>query len=106
MATITINTAETIEFRDAQPNLPPDASFVTAQLGKWALDNSVETGIIVDASGPDTPPTVLSANNARKLAKWLTRAADELDAAGGTKATKKRHYYEQDDDEYGLRPGK
>jgi hypothetical protein len=106
VATITINTAETIEFREAQPNLPPDASFVTVQLGKWELDNRVETGIIVDSNGLDVPPTILSANNARKLAKWLTRAADQLDATGSSKSAKKRHYYEQDDDDYGLRPGK
>ncbi len=104
MATITINTAEEIEFRDARPGVAADASFIVVQLGEWEFANKkVETGVIVDTNGLDAPPVVLSANNARKLAKWLMRAADQLDSEGSAKQPKKRHYYEQDDDDdYGL----
>lgn len=103
MATITTNTTETIEFRDARAPLTKDSSFVAAQLGEWEFDdNRSESGIVIDSVGADI--VVLSANNARKLAKWLNRAADQLDELAGTKTPKKRQHYEQDDDDsYGLR---
>lgn len=104
MATITINTAETIEFREADGANNANSSFVTAQLGEWDLGERAETGIVIDASGPESLPAVLSANNARKLAKWLTRAADQLERPQNGKSSKKRQHYEDDeDDNYGLR---
>jgi len=105
VATITQNTAETIEFTEVRPNVPTsDLPFLLVQLGDWDLNGKSESGIIIDSSGPEILPTVLSANNARKLAKWLNRAADQLDETQNVKTPKKRQHYEQDDEEnYGLR---
>lgn len=103
MAIIVANTPDGIEFRDAQTIKEKNAAFVSAQLGEWECNSRVDTGIVVDSSGLDVPPVVMSANNARKLSKWLARAADQLDAINGVKPAKKRQYYEQDDDnEYPL----
>lgn len=100
MAALTINTADVIEFRDIRQSPDPkNAPFITVQLGDWDIDKHVERGIIVDSSGPDEYPTILSGNDARKLAKWLNRAADTLDAASNTKQTKKRTHYERDDED-------
>lgn len=98
MAIIVANTQDGIEFRDAQTANAKNSAFVSVQLGEWEGDSGVNTGIVVDASGLNVPPVVLSANNARKLAKWLNRAADQLDALNGAKPAKKRPRYEQDED--------
>jgi hypothetical protein len=101
VATITINTDAAIEFKALCQNTSADASpFVIVQVGNWDIDGKQTTGIIVDCSGPDDAPAVLTGDNARKLAKWLTRAADTLDASPGRSQKKKRSHYEQDDDEY------
>lgn len=105
--TITINTPETIEFRATYSGSDKAHSFVVAQLGEWELDSQVETGIVIDSSDLDVFPAVLSANNARKLAKWLMRAAEQLDTPSSGKSAKRRQHYEQDDDDdYGLRLNK
>lgn len=104
MATITQNTAETIEFTEVRKDASKDYPYVVAQLGEWDIAGKQESGIVVDTSGPEILPAVLSANNARKLAKWLTRAADVLDGEQNLKPSKKRQHYEPDDEEnYGLR---
>lgn len=104
MATISINTPDTIEFKNIVPGKPLNsAPFVSIQLGTWDFSTRTETGIVIDTdSSPDNPP-VLSATDARKLAKWLARAADELDGADKShkKTNKKRTHYEEDDDETG-----
>ena len=88
-----------ISFKNAIVNEPienyPD---LTAELGDWEMDGNYEAGITFNTdAGP-----VLSANDARKLAKWLVRAADILDGEkGAKKAPKKRQHYEEDDDETG-----
>lgn len=105
MATLTKNTADSIEFTELHAgDNPKTPSFVIAQLGEWEIGGKNESGIVIDSSGPEVFPAVLSANNARKLAKWLVRAADTLDGASSSKPAKKRQHYEPDDDNnYGLR---
>lgn len=104
MATLTQNTPDTIEFTEIhQDSAAKTTAFVLAELGEWEIGKKRESGIVIDSSGPEVFPAVLSANNARKLAKWLTRAADTLDGEANHKSSKKRQHYEQDDDTYGLR---
>lgn len=102
MATVTTNTDVALEFKTFLPATPPDnLPFIIAQIGAWDISGKAETGIVIDCSGPDDPPVVLTGDNARKLAKWLTRAADKLDAADNKQQKKKRAQpYEQDDDDY------
>lgn len=100
MATLHINTADTIEFKNIRPELQSkDYPFISAQLGDWEIAGKLEPGIVIDAIGTDDYPLLLSANDARKLAKWLTRAADTLDGTTAPhKQNKKRTHYEEDDD--------
>lgn len=103
MATLSLNTPDAIEFKNVHADIPTkDSPFVIAQLGDWECGNHVESGIVVDAMGTDAYPAILSAQDARKLAKWLTRAADALDGAKTTaiKKNKRRPHYEEDDDQY------
>jgi len=96
VATLELNTADEISFR----NVIMDAKVVdypalSAQLGIWELGQQTETGIVIDAiNGP-----VLSPNNARKLAKWLTDAADQLDGSSTSKKNKRRQHWEDDDEQ-------
>jgi hypothetical protein len=104
VATITINTAAEIEFKELLPGVPvTDLPFLIAQSGNWEFDGKSATGVIIDGSRLDEPPTVLTSDNARKLAKWLIKAADTLDTAESRGVKKKRTYYEQDDEEYGYK---
>lgn len=99
MATLHINTADTIEFKNIRPALQAkDYPFISAQLGDWEIADKLEPGIVIDAVGTDKYPLILSANDARKLSKWLNRAADALDGtAAPSKQNKKRAHYEEDD---------
>lgn len=102
MANLRINTLYEIEFQNFRPNVPPkDLPYVVAQMGDWQIGSSTEAGIVIEAGGPDEYPPILSATDARKLAKWLNNAADALDGAnsGHSKKNKKRNYYEEDEDE-------
>ncbi|NDD52916.1 hypothetical protein EBZ39_03410 [bacterium] len=104
MATVVINQPDRIEFKNLTPaGSAVNAPTATFQSGEWTIsDNRDETGIIVDVSGPETP--ILTPADARKLAKWLIKAADELD--GSSKKNNKHRrtsYYEQDEqDDYRL----
>jgi len=101
VATVTVNTDSAIEFKSICQNTPAaDLPFVLAQVGNWDIEGKAATGIIIDCSDPSAVPAVLTGDNARKLAKWLTRAADKLDATESRALKKKRVHYEQDDDEY------
>lgn len=102
MAVTSINTPDTIEFRTSIPDAPKDPiPFVSIQLGTWELTSRTDTGIIIDSGGDTNYSPVLSASDARKLAKWLNRAADELEGISVKKNNKKKHHYEEDDDETG-----
>jgi hypothetical protein len=100
VATLSLNTADAIEFKNVLANVPPkDSPVILAQVGDWEIGSAVESGIVIDAYGTDTHPLILTANDARKLAKWLTRAADSIDAAAQPKKKKRPRYEEDDDDQ-------
>jgi hypothetical protein len=99
VATVVVNKPDQIEFKNIKANAPPaDAPTLTVQAGNWeTADGSTEAGVVVDVYGPEAP--ILTPADARKLAKWLTRAADELEGTH-KKNNKHKHYrhYEPDDD--------
>jgi hypothetical protein len=105
VATISLNTPDAIEFKNllATARVKEDTPTVLAQVGEWEIGTAVETGVIIDVYGPTDRPPILTAVDARKLAKWLTRAADSIDAAQSQPKTKKRQYYEEDDETGGYR---
>ena len=93
MATVVVNRPDLIEFKNASP--AGDAPTLNIQAGDWEIDGHAESGIVFDVSGDQLP--ILAATDARKLAKWLNRAADELE--GKKKSNKKPRYHVQEDDE-------
>jgi len=100
VATLSLNTADAIEFKNILANVSPkDSPAILAQVGDWEIGANVESGVVVDAYGTDTHPLILTANDARKLAKWLTRAADSIDDAAHPKKKKRQRYEEDDDDQ-------
>ena len=103
MATVVVNKPHVIEFKNLDPNLPgKDIPTVTAQAGIWQTHDNTgdETGIVLDVSGNAAP--LLTPTDARKLARWLTRAADDLEGTRTEKKQKKsrRHWGEEDDEAY------
>lgn len=102
MAITAINTSDTIEFRTNIPGAPKNpVPYVSIQLGVWELKEKTESGIIIDSGGSTDYSPVLSAADARKLAKWLNKAADDLEGVVAKKNNKKKHQYDDDDDETG-----
>lgn len=105
MATVLINTQTEIAFcNNLLGSKPAEFPTLKAIAGDWEVDNSVEAGIVFEAGGKQDP--MLTAADARKLSKWLARAADLLD---NVKPQKKKHtykQYEEEDDEneqYGFK---
>lgn len=83
------------------PTAPASSSpTLVVQAGSWQAGDHDEAGIVFDVGGDEAP--LLTPVDARKLAKWLTRAADELEGTGVDKKKhkSKRHWGEDDDDEY------
>lgn len=100
MASLTINNPNTIEFANLSPSVK-DSPTLNVQCGEWESSGSFVAGVVFDVLGARMP--LLSAHDARKLAKWLNRAADTLDGVknSGKKGKSRRHYEEADDvDEY------
>lgn len=97
MATVVVNTPDHIEFKNviAVKN-PDDSPTVSFQAGDWDAGSHTESGITVDVFGAQLP--LLSPTDARKLAKWLNRAADELEGVKADKKRKHRPRREEDDD--------
>lgn len=95
MATVVKNTPEQIEFQNITPG--GSSPTLSVQAGDWETDAGGEVGVVFDVFGPQPP--LLSPHDARKLAKWLERAAALLD---GKKPDKKHKHprpnYEDDDD--------
>ena len=95
MATVVVNRPDHLEFKNikatASTDDEPTAVF---QAGSWAVSEHEEVGIVVDVFGAQLP--LLSPADARRLAKWLNRAADLLD---GEKPEKKQKYRPRRDDE-------
>ena len=104
MATVVVNKPHVIEFKNLDPSVnADDIPTLVAQAGAWQLHDTAgeETGIVVDVAGNAAP--LLTPTDARKLARWLTRAADELEGARGEKKQKKSRRHcgaEEDEDEY------
>lgn len=96
MATVVVNTPDHIEFKNVSAaKNQTEAPTVSLQAGDWDAGEFTESGIIIDVYGAQLP--LLSSADARKLAKWLTKAADMLD---GCKPEKKRkNRYQEDDDD-------
>lgn len=96
MANISINSLDTIQFVNGTGKITDDTPTAIFQTGQWATGDSSEAGILIDVGGSDAP--VISPANARKLAKWLTRAADDLDGDNKTAKKRPKQYYDEDDD--------
>lgn len=99
MATVVANTPDLIEFKNVLAGVDTkNCPTVTAQAGTWDAGGHSESGIVVDVYGEQAP--LLTPADARKLAKWLNKAADELDGQRASKkpGQKQRHYDDEDDD--------
>lgn len=95
MATVVLNSSDAIQFVNISAKPSQTDPTLILQAGDWQNDNSVESGIMFDVTGQEAP--ILTADNARKLAKWLQRAADMLE--GVKTNTKKRHRFSYDEDD-------
>lgn len=99
MATVVVNKPDHIEFSNVNTaKAPADSPTVSFQAGDWDAENYTEAGIVVDVFGSQLP--LLSPADARKLAKWLVRAADDLEGVKSDKKRKHRPRPEEDDDPY------
>lgn len=99
MATVVVNRPDLIEFKNVTASCPaPDVPTLTGQAGVWDAGDHKETGIVVDISGVEAP--LLTPADARKFAKWLNRAADELEGPKPDKKNRPRRHYEDEDDGY------
>lgn len=98
MATVVINQPDHIEFRNVNAaKSPAESPTVSLQAGDWDAENYTETGIVIDVYGPQLP--LLSPADARKLAKWLNRAADDLEGHKPDKKRKNRYHSDDEDNE-------
>lgn len=95
MARITVNLPESIVFENSEfADNPPTLSL---QSGVWGDGPAVESGVTFDVSGTELP--LLTAHDLRKLIKWLTNVADELDGKRAEKKHKGRSHYRDDEDD-------
>ncbi len=100
MATVVVNKPAHIEFVNITTVATDDtAPRLTVQSGNWETTSTSrgEAGIVFDAYGAELP--ILTPTDARKLAKWLNRAADELDGGHKKNNKNKQRHYERDDDD-------
>lgn len=100
MATIAVNTPDSLQFVNVSMDSKKDAPTLVIQAGEWQIGDHDELGIVFDVSGNEAP--ILTANDARKLSKWLLRAADNLEGVKNSdKKRKSRSNYDyEDDDEF------
>ena len=102
MATVVVNRPDLIEFKNISGSAPTDKPpTLNVQAGIWQIDdNTDEAGIVFEISGNNAP--LLNAADARKLARWLTRAADDLEGAAEKKKQKpkRQRAYDDNEDEY------
>lgn len=77
---ITYNTPDSIEIaNDIAVKEGQDQPSVLFHAATWQAECGVEPGIAVEVFGPRAP--LISAVNARILARWLNEAADNLEAS-------------------------
>lgn len=100
MATVVANTPDLIEFKNILAGTDPKESpTVVVQAGSWEAGGHSESGVVVDVYGAQAP--LLTSSDARKLAKWLNKAADALDGPKTSKKPgRKQRHYEDDDNNY------
>lgn len=100
MATVVVNRPDLIEFKNISVAAPTEKPpTLNVQTGIWQVDDgNGEAGIVFEVSGNNAP--LLNAADARKLARWLARAADELDGAAEKKKQKPKRRRDYDDNEY------
>jgi hypothetical protein len=99
VANISVNSADTIQFVNVETGPTKDHPTLTVQAGDWDSGTTAMSGIVVDVTGTQAP--LLTPIDARKLSKWLARAADMLDGVKNSEKKKKpRAHYEEDDDEF------
>lgn len=95
MATVTKNTADCVEFQNFSPKDPPT---LNVQAGEWQTNSGGhEAGLVFDVFG--SQPPLLSPDDARKLARWLERAAALLDGKKPEKKHKQKYRHGAEDDE-------
>lgn len=70
---------------------------VLAELGVWKTATGNSSGVVVDVFGNEPP--LLSAADARKLGKWLLRAAETLDGQPAYDKKNKPRRYRDDEEE-------
>lgn len=98
MATIAVNTPDAIQFVNVSLGGVAGGPTLIIQSGEWQNGQAVEPGIVFDVAGEEAP--ILTANDARKLSKWLLRAADSLDGVKNSdKKRKSRSNYDDDDED-------
>lgn len=96
MATVAVNTSNHIEFRNITSSVPTaDQPTLVVQAGNWSASSHTEAGVIFDVYGDQAP--ILTPADARKLAKWLARAADDLEDKKPEKKGKQKYRHEDDD---------
>jgi hypothetical protein len=72
-------------------------STVLAEVGTWKTETGNKSGVLVDVVGDLA--ALLSATDARKLGRWLMRAAEELDGKPAQdRKNRPRRRYEDDED--------
>lgn len=99
MATVVVNKPDHIEFSNINAaKSSADSPTVSFQAGEWDAENYTEAGIVIDVFGAQLP--LLSPADARKLAKWLVRAADDIEGVKSAKTRKHRPRQEEDDELY------
>lgn len=102
MATVLINTPEEIGFCNSAVNVKKEEiPTLKAIASDWDTGDGVESGIVFEIYGAQFP--ILTANDARKLSKWLARAADTLENVKPQKKKSLPHYEPEDEENYGFR---
>jgi hypothetical protein len=97
VATVILNSLDTIQFVNVSSADGSKGPMLVAQAGDWHDEDRVESGVVVDVVGDQAP--ILTADNARKLARWLQRAADTIE---GVKPVNKKRYrssYSEDEED-------
>lgn len=105
MATVLTNTPDEIVFcNSAVDRKKEDVPTLKVIAGDWEVGTSLEAGVVIEVYGAQFP--MLTAADARKLSKWLNRAADLLEDLKPQKKkgnNKPRYETDDEDDNYGLR---
>lgn len=99
MSPIVHNDRDSFEVRNMASDLKDaDQPTLLAEVGDWRTTNGVVTGVSFSTFGDVSP--ILSPTEARKLAKWLQKVADDMEGAktNRDRPGSKRSHYELDDE--------